>query len=117
MIRTQLSPPEETQETYREDGEASSDEDSPHEDSVDDDGTASDAESNASTTSYDKDYITNINLNDMSDLIETQAARSVEILTDQASSRPITLKDLQASINSSLEALNVGTLTVDIFVI
>ena len=106
LLRTQLQPEDMKTAEYREEGEASSAEDTSEGDGEDDD--CSEDASSDGTASYDQDYITNINLNDMSDLIETQAARSVEIITDQKSSRPITLLDLQESINSSLEALNVS---------
>ena len=107
LLRTQLEHQVTKDQEYREEGEATSEEDSTDEESQPED---SDDASSDGTASYDAEYITNINLNDLSDLIETQAARSVEIITDQTSSRPVTLSDLQESINSSLEALNVSTL-------
>lgn len=109
-------PSEGKHQEYREDGEATTSDD---EDADANGGGAEDSSSQASsdgTASYDQDYITNINLNDLSDLIETQAARSVEIVKDQTSSRPITLLDLQETINSSLDALNVSNFKFNIFV-
>ena len=111
LLRTQLQHDETlVKEVYREDGEASASTESSSENADD----ASSAASSDGTASYDQDYVTNINLNDLSDLIETQAARSVEIITDQTSSRPVTLVDLQETINSSLDALNVSILNTSL---
>ena len=61
-----------------------------------------------STISSEDDLMSNINLNDLTHLVDVQAGRSQEILNDQLASRPMRLKDLDDTINRSLQALNVS---------
>ena len=105
LLHTQLEdirqrPPEEGEVDTSSDGETESQSDDQ------DNGASSDAD----TASYDGDFVTNINLTDLSHLIETQAARSKEIITDQLESRPIKLQDLQDTMVAALQALNVSIL-------
>ena len=53
-------------------------------------------------------FLSHINLNSFSHLVDVQAGRSMEILNNQLAARPIRLKDLEDTVTKSLEALNVS---------
>ena len=65
-------------------------------------------EDGMSVISSEGDLMSNINLNDLTHLVDVQAGRSQEILNDQLASRPMRLADLDDTINRALQALNVS---------